>query len=128
MQLRLARSQEQNRRSVQFILTTTVMPTAEEMQLLQKYQLMNEIVAQGTMTVGLLSKRQEPMLVHVSNLIQGHTQRFEDLGSMLDFESRMKSSCQIVMRYLEAARKFGGQEVIDLHLEKDTVAQRPALA
>ena len=128
MQLKLARSQEQTRRSVVFVLTATAAPTQEEMQLMQKYQLLNEVVAMGTMTVGLLSKQQVPFQVRASHLVQGYTQKFEDLGSMLDFESRMKGSCQMLMHYLEAARKFGGQEVIDIHLEKEAVAARPSLA
>lgn len=127
MQLRLARAQEQGKRNVNFVLTATALLTPEETELVNRYRLADEICAQGTITVGLISKRQEPILVRVRDLVNGWTQRFDDLGSMLNFEERIRQSCQQVMIYLDAARKFGGQEVIDIHLPEDGPSKRPSL-
>ena len=127
MQLRLARAQEEKKRTVEFILTATAVLTEEELNLIRRYNLQNEILAQGTITVGLISKRQMPMSVTVANLINGWTQRFDDLGSMISFEKRMKSSCEQLVIYLDAARKFGGQEIIDIKLPADDEAERPRL-
>lgn len=129
MQLRLARAQEAKKRTVEFVLTATALLSEEELGLVRHYNLQNEIVARGTITVGLISKRQEPMSVTVANLIQGWTQRFDDLGSMIAFEDRMRNSCEQLMVYLDSARKFGGQEIIDISLPKvdEGSRQRAAL-
>lgn len=69
--------------------------------------------------MGLISKRQEPLSVTVNRLLDGWIQRFEDVGALLEFEETIKHSCRMLLTYLDIARKFGGQEIIEISLEED---------
>lgn len=127
MQLRLVRAQEEKKRSVEFVMTATAVLSEEERSLVHRYRLGGEVIARGTITVGFISKRQMPITVTTENLVQGWTQRFEDLGAMIKFEDQMRASCQQLLIYLDSARKFGGQEIVEIELPKDDGTKRPDL-
>jgi hypothetical protein len=116
VQLRLTRSQEQGGRAVVFALTAKVLLNREEAALINRYGLTHEVLAVGRISLGMISKQQMDFQVRVGHLLEGYTQRFEDLGSMLDFEERMKDSCYQLVRYIDSARKFSGDETVEIRL------------
>ena len=116
MQLRLNRSQEYQKDTVVFVLTATALLTKSEADLINRYKLVTEVLATGEISLGMVSKTQLPFQVRVGHLLHGYTQRFEDLGSMLEFENQVKASCQRLIQYIDAARTFGGAETFEVRL------------
>ncbi len=51
--------------------------------------------------------------VRVKNLLNGDWYKCKDLGETISYAESLKSACATLKTYLEVARGFGGQEVID---------------
>lgn len=118
MQLRLNRSQAQGKKGVVFVLKATALLTTSEAALVNRYQLVQEVLATGEITIGIISKTRVPFQVRVGHLLHGYEQRFEDLGSMLTFEDQIRSSCVRLIQFLDAARTFGGDETVEIRLPR----------
>lgn len=103
---------------ISFEVKAKVELTQEEQNLIKHYKLENEI---------LLSKKKvffgqtldETVQVSVKNLLNGESYKCKDLGEVITYSDNLKSACNTLWTYLNVARGFGGQEIIEIPDDED---------
>jgi hypothetical protein len=115
MQLVLVRDQSKGLLGgVKFEVRAQVRLSEEERKLIQHYKLENEVVLQKPMLSIWGAPTDVKLDIRVRQLIDGDTFKCKDLGEVLAYADNLKSACETLKGYLEAARHFGGQEVVEI--------------
>jgi len=117
MKLSITRSQSKGfTGGVSFEVRVKLMPTAEEAQLISHYKLANEVVTiSNTKSAwsGLLKE------VKIRDVVDGTTFKAKDLEQVMNYTHTVVAVAENLMQYLDVARKFGGEEIVEIHLPED---------
>lgn len=85
----------------------------EESDLVRHYKLDNEVLASKPLRV-LGRDTGQIVEVKVRTLVNGDTFKAKDLGEVIGHTENLISACENLKTYLDVARKFGGQEVVEI--------------
>jgi len=113
MRLRIRKDQKDMKgllgghRGVMFTLTARAEISADEQSLIDRYKV-------GYYTLATYTKRGEEFRVSVEGLLRGISTEAEDIGSLLDLESTIKSGCENLKSLLLVMATFGGEEVHEI--------------
>lgn len=99
--------------NVAFEIRGKIQFTKEEADLVRHYKLENEVLASKPLRV-LGRDTGGVVEVKVKTLVNGDTFKAKDLGEVIGHTENLTSACENLKTYLEVARKFGGQEVLDI--------------
>jgi hypothetical protein len=99
--------------SVTFEVRGQAQLTTEEAELVRHYKLENEVIASKPLRI-LGQETGSVVEVRVKNLINGDTFKAKDLGEVIAHTENLESACKNLKAYLEVARNFGGQQVIEI--------------
>jgi len=99
---------------VTFSVTGKVTLTPEEEQLVRHYKLEGEILLKKKMKNiwGQLTDNEVSVLVR--NLLNGDSFKCKDLPEVIAYRDSLIAASKSLKSYLEIARTFGGEEVIDI--------------
>jgi len=99
---------------VRFQVTAQVRLTDEERQLVNHYRMENEVLLQKAM-VNIWGQPTDTKLdIRVKQLLNGDSFQCKDLGEVISYSDSLKSACDALKSYLQVARTFGGEEVINI--------------
>jgi hypothetical protein len=90
------------------------MPTAEEANLISHYKLANEVVTISNKTSAWSGRLKD---VKIRDVVEGSTFKAKDLAEVIDYTDTIRAVAENLMQYLEVARKFGGEEILEIHLQ-----------
>lgn len=114
MKLILSRNQSKGMiGGVAFEVRGQIQFTSEESELVRHYKLENEVLASKPLRV-LGRDTGQIVEVRVKTLVNGDSFKAKDLGEVIAHTENLVSACENLKTYLEVARKFGGQEVIEM--------------
>ena len=113
---------------VKFEVKAKVELTDEERELVRRYKLEDETLVSrkvsnmlgqladsnmvGELTGGKFTGRE--VSITVTNLINGDTYKCKDLNEVMNYSDQLVDGCETLKAYLEVARGFGGEEVIEI--------------
>ncbi|MEO0165902.1 MAG: hypothetical protein ABIL39_07180 [candidate division WOR-3 bacterium] len=98
---------------VKFEVRAQVELSEEEKKLIHNYKLENDILFQKKM-VSIWGHPTDYMLdVKVKDFLSGQTYKCKDLSEVISFAESLKEAGKTLKAYLEVAKSFGGQEVIE---------------
>ena len=98
---------------VKFEVKAEVELTDDERQLIQHYNLENEILLSKKLVIwGQLMN--EDVNITVSNLLNGEVYKCKDLSEVIAYSDNLVNACKTLKSHLTVARDFGGQVVIDI--------------
>jgi hypothetical protein len=115
MKLHIKRDQKQEKglfggnKGVNFSLTCNAKYTPAEKELIDKYKLGEQTLAEYRIKGNDL-----PFFVTVSRLETGFTSEIKDLGELQELEEKIENACRTLKGYLAVATTFGGERVIDI--------------
>lgn len=97
-----------------FAVTGKVSLTPEEEQLVRHYKLEGEVLLKKKMKNiwGQLTDNEVSVLVR--NLLNGDSFKCKDLPEVIAYRDSLIAASRSLKSYLEVARAFGGEEVIDI--------------
>ena len=99
---------------VKFEVEAQVQLSDEENELIQHYNLQSEVLLSRELTIlGRPTGRE--VTVTVSDLVTGEVYKCQDLSEVIAFSDNLVEACKTLKSYLEAARSFDGQEVIEIN-------------
>lgn len=121
MLLKLTRNQKKGMMGgVKFILKARAELTPEEAQNVKTYDLgstmlwdmqsINPAAAQA----GFFKRLTKTYVIFARDLVQGSEIECKDVAEMLSHEAALKDACETFKAILDAAAKFGGEEVIEI--------------
>lgn len=114
MKLILVRNQSKGMMgNVAFEVRGQIQFTPEEAELVRHYKLENEVLAARPLRV-LGRDTGQIVEVKVRTLVNGDTFKAKDLGEVIAHTENLASACEALKTYLDVARKFGGQEVVEI--------------
>ena len=99
---------------VKFEVKAKVELTAEESELVRHYNLEDEVLVSRKMSevLGVVLSGEES--ITVKGLISGDTYKCKDLNEVMAYSGQLVDVCETLKAYLEVARGFGGEEVIEI--------------
>lgn len=115
MKLHIKRDQKQEKglfggnKGVNFSLYCKVAFTPEEAELIEKYKLGDQHLAEYR-----LQGFEIPLNVTVSKLSSGFSNELKQLGELQELENQIEESCNKLKSYLEVASTFGGERVVEI--------------
>lgn len=115
MKLHIKRDQKQEKglfggnKGVNFSLYCKVNFGPEESQLIEKYKLGDQLVAEYRIR-GI----DTPFNLTVSMLSSGFSNELKQLGELQELENQIEESCKKLKTYLEVASTFGGERVVEI--------------
>jgi hypothetical protein len=99
---------------VSFEVKAQVQLADEEKKLIQHYKLEKEILFQKKM-VNIWGQPTDHLIdVKVMNLLSGQSYKCKSLDEVISYSDSLKEACETLKTYLEIAKSFGGQEVIEI--------------
>jgi len=115
MRLRIIKGQNKGMLGgVSFQVQAQVELSDEERNLIQHYKLEKEVV----LSKKLIGFWGQPLDVSVSvtvqKLMQGDTYKCKDLNEVIGYRDSLMEACKTLKGYLEVARSFGGEEVVEI--------------
>lgn len=120
MKLLLAKNQSKGLMGgVSFEVKARVELTQEEQELVKHYKLENEVLLSKKMVGFWGQPLDQTVQVSVKNLLNGENYKCKDLGEVIAYSDSLKSACKTLWVYLNVARSFGGQEVIEIPGDED---------
>lgn len=115
MKLHIRRDQKQEKglfggnKGVNFSLYCKAAFASEESQLIEKYKLGDQLIAEYKVK-GI----DTPFFLTVSKLGEGFSTELKQLGELQDLEDEIEESCKKLKTYLEVASTFGGERVVEI--------------
>lgn len=98
---------------VSFEVKAQVQLTEEEKKLIQHYKLEKEILLQKRLIIW--GQPTDHLIdVSVMNLLSGESYKCKSLEEVISYSDSLKEACKTLKIYLEIAKSFGGQEVIEI--------------
>jgi len=98
---------------ISFKVTAQVNLSYEEKELIKHYKLEKEILFRKRMV--FWGEPTDTFIdVKVIDLLAGETYKCKSLEEVMNYSSSLKEACETLKIYLEAAKTFGGQEVIEI--------------
>jgi len=117
MKLHLKRSQSGKLLGgVKFELEAKAQLTQEESELINRYKVQDELLAEKQIKIPLTNKVLVVKLT-IGSLISGQKFKCNEISEILGYEEEIKTSCQSLCQLLEVMRSFGGEEVIEFTAE-----------
>lgn len=99
---------------ISFEVKAQVQLTDDERKLIQNYKMENEVLLSKKMVNLWGQPTDQEVKVSVRQLLNGESYKCKDLTEVVGYSESLKSACEALKTYLEVARGFGGQEVIDI--------------
>ena len=119
MKLSITRSQSKGfTGNVSFEVRVKLMPTAEEANLISHYKLANEVVTISNKSSAWTGRLKD---VKIRDVVDGTTFKAKDLREVIDYSDTVEAVAESLMQYLDVARRFGGEEITEIHLPEDDV-------
>lgn len=118
MKLSITRTQSKSMMGggVNFEVKVRLIPTDEERNLINHYKLANEVVTISNKKSAWTGRLKD---VKIKDVVDGTTFKAKDLGEVIGYTETVVAISENLMQYLEVARKFGGEEILEVHLPKD---------
>lgn len=116
MKLKINRAQSKGMMGmggVSFEVRSQVELTGEESQLVRHYQLEKEVLANKPLRI-LGAETGRVLQITVASLVSGTTHKAPNLGEVQEYVQSLEEACRTLKSYLEVARTFGGEQVIDI--------------
>lgn len=114
MKLVLVRNQSKGLTgNVSFEVRGQVQFTSEESDLVRHYKLENQVLSVKPLRV-FGKDTGQVVEVKVKTLTNGDTFKAKDLGEVVGYTENLIEACQNMKTYLEIAKTFGGQEVVNI--------------
>ncbi|NER00355.1 MAG: hypothetical protein F6K30_27275 [Cyanothece sp. SIO2G6] len=85
----------------------------EEASLIDHYKLRDTVLFSKKM-VFLGQVTDQEIQVRVQDLLSGEAYKCKDLSEVIAYSDSVKSACETLKDYLEVARSFGGEEVVEI--------------
>jgi hypothetical protein len=98
---------------VRFELHARATITEEEAELIGRYKVQDEVLADKELKIPLTGKSIF-LKVTIGSLVSGQTFKCNDIREILNYEQEIKSSCATLRQMIEVMKTFGGEEVIDI--------------
>jgi len=118
MKLTLSRNQAKGMLgmgSVTFEVRGQAQLTPDEAELVRHYKLDSTVLFDKPATLfGQPVPNAEPVKVTVRNLVNGEAFKCKDLAEVITYSESLEEACRNLKGYLEVARGFGGEEVIEI--------------
>jgi len=95
-------------------LLAKVVPTPEELEVINKYKMHKEIIWQKNPADSVAPSFMGVKTMTVGTLINGESFTCKDIGQMLQMEEHITRTAQGLKVMVDAAKGFGGDTVIDL--------------
>lgn len=97
---------------VSFEIVGKITLSQEEVDLVRHYKMENEeLVRKPFIVFGVETNR--VLSVTVRNLINGDSFKAKDLSEVIAHTDSLVTACEALKTYLEVARKFGGEEILE---------------
>jgi RNase P subunit RPR2 len=96
---------------VKFILKARVQLTRQELELVNKYSVKDEILYQQEIRINFASKA-TTLTITIRVLLKGTVFKCKSLGAIQKYEVGIKEACAHFVECLELMRTFGGSETI----------------
>lgn len=97
---------------VSFEIVGKITLSQEEANLVKHYKLANEeLVRKPFIVFGVETGR--VLSVSVKNLLNGDSFKAKDLSEVVAHTDSLLTACEALKTYLEVARKFGGEEILE---------------
>jgi hypothetical protein len=85
----------------------------EESSLIDHYRMRDAILfSKKIVFLGQLTDKE--VQVRVRDLLSGEAYKCKDLGEVIAYSDSVKSACETLKVYLEVARNFGGEEILEI--------------
>ena len=99
--------------NVSFEVKALVQLSQEESSLIDHYKLCDAVLFSKKMVFlgQVMDKEAE---VRVRDLLSGEGYKCKDLSEVIAYSDSVKSACETLKSYLEVARSFGGEEVVEI--------------
>ncbi|MEM7206495.1 MAG: hypothetical protein AAF434_01600 [Pseudomonadota bacterium] len=119
MKLSIQRDQKSGLTKPTFILIARVEVSEEEKEHIKKYKLgktmlYSNLNDRGSGVIGALSRFAIGIEITVNDLVDGKKVECKEILEMLAIEEQIKEACQNFKRILDAAARFGGEEIVEL--------------
>jgi hypothetical protein len=129
MLLKLTRNQKKGMMGgMKFVLTARAELTPEEAQHVRTYGLSDTLlwdrasINPNAAAAGWISQLTKTHTIRIHDLVAGRDIDCKNIGEMLSHEAALKEACQTFKAILDAAAKFGGEEVIVIGEEEAQAA------
>lgn len=99
---------------VKFEVKAKVELTDEESELVRHYNLSGETLLSKTRVNIFGEATDNKVIVSVNDLIRGETYKCKALDEVITYSADLEEACRTLKTYLEVARDFGGEEVIEI--------------
>lgn len=99
---------------VKFEVKARVELTDEERELVRHYNLGDEMLLSKKRSNIFGQLTDDEVSVTVNDLIHEETYKCQDLGEVMTYSNDLVEACETLKAYLEVARGFGGEEVIEI--------------
>jgi hypothetical protein len=117
LKLSITRSQSKGfTGGVSFEVKVRLLTTQEEADLIKTYRLSDQLVT-FSHKKDLLSWT--PKAVTIRDIVNGNTFKAKDLTEVFDYTNTVEEVAEKLLTYIEVARKFGGEEIIDIKMPLD---------
>ncbi len=100
--------------NVKFEVKAQVQITDEEQELITHYKLQNEVLLSKKLNNIWGQPTDEEVNVTVSNLLNGEVYKCKDLAEVIIYSENLVDACETLKAYLEEAKGFGGETVIEI--------------
>jgi hypothetical protein len=99
--------------SVSFEVRSSVQLSQEESSLIDHYRLRDAVLFSKRVTfLGQVTDKE--VEVRVRDLLSGEAYKCKDLSEVIAYSDSVKSACETLKGYLEVARSFGGEEIVEV--------------
>jgi hypothetical protein len=99
--------------NVSFEVKASVQLSQEESSLIDHYKLRDTVLFSKKM-VFLGQVTDKEVQVRVRDLLSGEAYKCKDLGEVIAYSDSVESACKTLKSYLEVARSFGGEEILEV--------------
>jgi hypothetical protein len=99
--------------NVSFEVKALVQLSQEESSLIDHYKLRDTVLFSKKM-VFLGQVTDKEVQVRVRDLLSGEAYKCKDLSEVIAYSDSVQSACETLKGYLEVARSFGGEQVVEI--------------
>jgi hypothetical protein len=112
VQLSIKRKQGRGLTGVNFEVEVKLLLTEEERDLVNRFKLASEVVEISHKRSAWTGKFKD---VKIKDIVNGNNFKAKDMGEVIDWTQSIMNAAEGLATYIEVARKFGGEEVLQIH-------------
>ena len=115
MKLVLMKSQQKGfTGKISFEVKASVRMSEEENRLISHYKLDNMVLLSKKLINIWGQVTENEINVSVRDMLNGESYKCKNLSEVISYSDSLVEACKTMKTYLDVARKFGGEEVIDI--------------